>query len=543
MKSARMVSLVLVGGVIAGGLALDAGDDPDAPSEGTVVEAGVAMPAARPGDALSSTWYCAGGSATEGGIADHVVLIANYSDAALTANVTPLAGTVAPEPVEIEEAAGGDTTTTAAAESTTTTETTTTEPTTTTAVEPPPTPTPIEVPAASLVSVALSELIDAPLAGAVIEVDGGEVAVEHEITGDGGRATAACATSAAAQWTFPWGETLRGTRELLVFMNPFPDDATVDINLATDEGTREPLRFQGFVVPGRSVVGAFLEQDTRRAQVSAQVDVKSGRLVVDRIQTFDGTDPAREGITLGLGAPTPAERWTFPDGLVDEGITEQVVVFNPNEEVAEVEVEVRLDDPESIDVPEPFELTIPPLRYSIVDLGQPDEGATADAPKRIPDGVPHSLIVRSLNGVAVAAERVVTAAAPNRNVGISATLGSPLAAPTWYLPGGGVTDERSEVVTLFNTSDAVVSVDVSSLSGGAVVPIESLQAVEVQPGARRSFSLRDHGGQREELPLVVQADGPIVAERRLSRVGGRGLVQTMGIPLDVDVVVPDPLSG
>ena len=80
--------------------------------------------------------------------------------------------------------------------------------------------------------------------------------------------------------------------------------------------------------------------------MSAQVDVGRGRLVVDRIQTFDGTDPAYEGITLGLGAPTPAEVWIFPDGMVDDGITEQIVVFNPSDEVAEVEVEVRLDDPD-----------------------------------------------------------------------------------------------------------------------------------------------------------------------------------------------------
>ncbi len=162
-------------------------------------------------------------------------------------------------------------------------------------------------------------------------------------------------------------------------MNPFPDDATVDIDFATDEGTRDTLRFQGFVVPGRSVVGAYIDEDvTRKAQVSAQVDVRSGRLVVDRIQTFDGTDPALEGVTLGLGAPIPAETWIFPDGRVDDGVTEQVVVFNPTDEVAEVEVEVRLDDPDTNGVPEPFELTMPPNRFSIVDLHEADETAGSD---------------------------------------------------------------------------------------------------------------------------------------------------------------------
>ena len=174
------------------------------------------------------------------------------------------------------------------------------------------------MPAHSRIEVSLRELVEAPLASAIVEVEGGEVAVEHQITTleeGGGRATAPCSTTAAQSWSFPWGVTERGARELLVFMNPFPDDATVTIDFATDEGTRQTLRFQNFVVPGRSVVGAYVDEDvTRKSQVSAQVEVGSGRVVVDRIQTFDGTDPTLEGITLGLGAPVPAEVWVFPAG-------------------------------------------------------------------------------------------------------------------------------------------------------------------------------------------------------------------------------------
>src|SRR3546814_2893772 len=98
-------------------------------------------------------------------------------------------------------------------------------------------------------------------------------------------------------------------------MNPFPDDATLDITFATDDQIRETGRFQGFVVPGRSVVGAYVEDLGYRDQVSTQIEVRSGRLVVDRIQMFEGTDDdARRGITLGLGAPVPALEWVFPDG-------------------------------------------------------------------------------------------------------------------------------------------------------------------------------------------------------------------------------------
>jgi hypothetical protein len=319
-----------------------------------------------------------------------------------------------------------------------------------------------------------------------------------------------------------------------VFMNPFPDDATVDIAFATDEGVRDTARFTGFVVPGRSVVGAYIDEDvTRKEQVSAKVTVRGGRVVVDRIQTFGGVD-GREGMTLGLGAPSGALTWMFPDGLVGPGLAEQIVVYNPGDRVAEVEVEVRLDDPETNGTPEPFELTVGPERYSIVNLHEEE---------RVPQGVGHSTFVRSLNGVAVVAERAVAATegAPRRGVG--AALGAPLAAPQWYLPGGGVSAERDEFVTVLNASiDEPVTFSIIALANGQELAIQGLQDVELEPGARASIRIADHV-QREELPLVVVASRGIVVERGLYRVGGSGLSQTMGIPLGSDVVVPDPIEG
>lgn len=537
MRSSRLTALVILAGTIAGGLLLQAAEGPRATTgDDVVVQPGVAIPAASPSGTLTSTWYCAGGSATEDGFADHVLLLANPTDEVRTATVTVLPGTFAAPPAAAAEAAGGETTTTPTTAAPTST-------TSTTAPPPPPEPHLVELPAQSRVDVPLRELVDARLAGAIVEVDGGEVAVEHQVTGrDGGRATAPCSTTAAREWSFPWGVTLRGARELLVFMNPFPDDATVDIRLATDQDTREPGRLQNMVVRGRSVMGVFIEQDARRAQVSTHVRVASGRLIVDRIQTFDGTDPTREGITLGLGAPSPAETWIFPDGRVGAGITEQIVVFNPTDEVAEVEVEARLDDPETNGVPEPFELSVQPGGFSIVDLNQPE--ASPDAPKRIPDDVAHSLIVRSLNGVGVTAERVITSSEPRGNLGIAATLGSPVAAPTWVFPGGGVTDERDEFLTLFNASpDDIVRFSVTALADGQTIAVMNLQNVELAPGARRSIHLTDHVDNRESLPLVVTADGPIVVERGLYRVQGRGISLSMGIPLSVDIFIPDPLAG
>jgi hypothetical protein len=540
VKATRLTALVLLGGALAGGLVLQAAerDDPASPVVASPVVAGVAMPAAMAPGTLSSTWYCAGGSATDGGVADHVLLVANPTDAAVAATITVIPGGFAP-PATIP--GDGSTTTTAPPATTTTTVATTT-----TAV-PAPEPQVVEIAAHSRLDVPLSDLVDAPLAGAIVEAAGAPIVVDHQVTSEeGGRATAPCSTTAATSWTFPWGVTSRGARELLVFMNPFPDDASLDIAFATDEGARDTLRFRNFVVPGRSVVGAYIDDPggaQRQAQVSAQVNVRSGRLVVDRIQIFGSDDDDDlEGITLGLGAPVPAETWIFPDGNIAEGVREQIVVFNPSEDVAEVEVELRLDDPETNAPPEPYELTVLPGRFSIIDL--PDPLADPAAPPRVPLGVAHTSIVRSLNGVAIAAERVIIANAPNSTLGVGATLGSPLLAPTWYFAAGGIIPgERDEFLTLFNGSlDEIATFSVSALADGQLLPLADLQDGEIAPGGRVSIRMSEHS-ERERLPIVVTADGPIVAERGLYRINGRGISQSMGIPLAVDVVVPDPVEG
>lgn len=533
MKSARLSALLVLAGVLAAGLVLQAADDTAPLDEGAppAVRVGVALPAARAEPTLSSTWYCAGGTAAPKGFADHVLLLANPTDRPRTAMITVLPGVVAAAP----KAAGPTTTTVPGATTTTAPPApTTSAPATTTTTRPAPARKSVALPAQSRVELRVGDITASQLAGAVIEVDGGEIAVEHQVTGPLGRATAPCSTTASATWSFPWGVTTRGSRELLVFMNPFPDDATVDIAFATDEGVRDTARFQGFIVPGRSVVGAFLDRDvTRKAQVSAQVQVRSGRLVVDRIQTFDGTD-GREGLTLALGVPTPALQWIFPVGETGPGLTEQVVVFNPGDDVAEVEVEVRLDDPATNAPPEPFELTVPPRRYSIIDV---------HAEERVPAGVGHALIVRSLNQVPVTAERVNAAVDPAPRRGVSVTSGSPLGAPTWYFPGGGPTPARDEFLVLFNLdNDKPATFSVTGFSAGQTIAIQGLQSQSIPAGGRVVIRLGDHI-ERADLPVVVTADGAIVAERGLYRVGGGGMVQSMGIPLAQGIVIPDPLEG
>src|SRR5690606_37684469 len=166
-------------------------------------------PTASPPGSLGSTWYCASGTAagTDEGDAEQVVSMANASDDVVQGRLTVY-------PNE------GD-----------------------------PVTRPVEVPARDRVTVRVSDVVQAKYASVLAEFDGGEVAVQHELSGPTGRSVGACASSPAATWYFPNATTRPGARLLLTLFNPFPHDAVVDIVLEAEDGTRTPQAYQGLVVP------------------------------------------------------------------------------------------------------------------------------------------------------------------------------------------------------------------------------------------------------------------------------------------------------
>src|SRR4029453_15041345 len=93
---------------------------------------------------------------------------------------------------------------------------------------------------------------------------------------------------------------------------------------STEGGVREPLRWQGFTVPARSTVGVDVGDDvTRREQVSATLRARSGRLVVYRLQLFDGSGDTG-GVSVALGQTAPGHDWLFAHGRGGGGVGARV---------------------------------------------------------------------------------------------------------------------------------------------------------------------------------------------------------------------------
>jgi hypothetical protein len=470
----RAPALVVIVAVLVGLVALGAnGHDPRTVSYGRPEAA--PMPQADPAGALSSTWYCAGGTAQDGGFANLVVVVANLGDARRSGTVTWI------------PTGGGEKKTVH-----------------------------LEVSGQRSVSLAARDAVDAPVVSALVELDGGEVAVEHAVSGPRGSGVAPCASEPSTRWYLANGTTERDSRQVLALFNPFPDDAVVDISTSTDEGRSNPSKLQGLPVEAGTTAFVELGQFVRyRAVTAVSVVARTGRLVVDRIQVFDGSN-GRQGMSLALAAPVPAEVWYFPDGLAQPGVAEAWHVYNPTAEEAQVTLEVV---PAVGDPPEPYDVTVPPRTQMVIP-------ATED---RVTPGVAHSSTIRSLNGVPVVAERELDVRKPSLRRGWSSALGSPLAARRWVLPIGEANENTDEWIAVHNPGARRLTVSVYALANGQRLAIEGLQDLKVGPAGRLAIRLGDHIS-RTPLPIVVEATGAVAVERDAYAVGRTGISTIIGIP-------------
>jgi hypothetical protein len=468
--------LALVAGVVVQRNRTD-----QAPMAGQVDVAGL-LPVASGPAALSSTWYCAGGTATgtKDGAAEQTVHIANSGGQALTAQVTVMPSEGA------------------------------------TAVRA------LTVPARGSVDLVLSTVVVAPSSAAVVEVAGGEVAVSHLLAGPTGKTVAACSSSPSSHWYLPAGTTKPGTRQLLAVFNPFPSEAVVGIGFETDDGTRTPGKWDGLVVPGQRVVLLDVtEVVTLRAQIATTVEARSGRVIVDQIQLSDGTNATVESLAVTPAAPASSPTWWFADGPTGGGVSTSISVQNPSDQTAEVQVQIRLDDAATNGEVEPFEVSVPAHHYGTVDVS----GAG-----RVPQGIGYTAVARSTNGVPIVAARLVGAVAPATAIGTTFTLGSPVLAGRWMVPVGSTPVASSVFVVVTNPSPTeAVKVTVSTLTDGVSGPLATGDGVLIPAGGRGGFEI-PAGVAGSPSSVVVESDRGVVVESRVVFSAG-GLAEPLAVPL------------
>jgi len=536
----RWPAVVILVGLLAGAWVIDRDHERDQSSDDdatTPLEAQGYLPVSAPEDALTSTWYCAGGTASADGRADTTIVVANATDRELNGSMTIFPSI--PSQIVIQTDPAETTDTTVAPETTTTTEApTTTEATTpatssTTTTAPPLTEASVavdlSVPARDRVELRLADEVDAEYAAALVELPGGAVSVEQRVDGPNGADVSPCTTQAADAWYFASGRTTADAVETLAFFNPFPDPAVVDVTFRTEEDLRTPIEFEAYAVPAQSLVVEDIgDLVTRRNHVSVSVVARSGRLVVNRVLDLDGSEGPR-GLEISAGAPVPATTWYFPDGVVAEGVRETFVVYNPGDTAAEIDLYIEPDDLEAFGAIEPFGLTIPPEGYQEVAVEDEERIGTALAGAEGESVLRHGARVVSVNDVPVVVERILEGDDTTDRPGFDLMFGAPLLMESAVFAASS----PDQAIVVANPSGSTpVRVTFRSVDGGTLGESPTATDLEVPPAGRLVVTLEDLG-LGPDVALLVEADGPVSIERRT----------VIGDPADASGAIGVPQAG
>lgn len=513
----RWPAIILLAAVVALMVIVDAGGDDGGVGVGDLDRP--IVPTAGRAEALSSAWYCSAGTIIEDGPADHTLVIANpsQSDASVALTVHPV---LAPQPLTIDLDAED------VAEEL--------ELVPPEAVDLGEVQASVTVPALSVQRVRVGDLdgVGGEHAAVLVESDVGPMVVEHIVAGPSGASLAPCASTSASTWYFAAGSTRRGAREVISIFNPFPGDAVVDMTFTADGSARAPQIYEGLVVPSGTVLPVDItDVVTLFDVVSASLDVRTGRVVADRILDLDGSE-GLSGLSVAPGSSTPSLRWVLPASGPD-GTIDAIAITNPSDVEAELDIEVRLDVPEFNGTVEPIGVAVREGKTVVVVLREGADlvgaASVVDASGRVLDDVGYWALVRSLNGVEVIVERFSFSSSPD--VATSASPALPVAATGHRLTSG---DGGGSIVVVNPAGDRLVTVDITAMFEGARFDVTT---IEVGQGARAVVDLEALGVPADAL-VALDASDPVFVERRYV-LEGAGEAATFSVPVAGTESIPD----
>lgn len=358
-----------------------------------------------------------------------------------------------------------------------------------------------------------------------------------------------CVTETGDRWVVAGLSTDGGGTAEVVIANPFATDASVAVELLGPAGRERPVRLENLSVPrGGSLTVPLNEFAPQRGDLAAEVLVRSGRVVVEGVQSLNAAIGGIDGIALVPGVTRPSSTTMFPWFEDGPGVEAVLSLANPGDEPAIVGV--SLQTPEGgqaagiglVDVPAGATRRVP--LDDVLGGGSPPAQPTG-----LGDTRRAALTVDVEEGadvVAVVSLRYGEGAVPATGPGPTSEDGQPLAGPrtglavlsgtpqpdTGWVVVGGPSSGRTVVLQLSNPSGAPSVVDVTVWTPvGAQRPPE-LQGIEVPGGGVRELPLDAHLLGATSASFVRAREGTVVAGMRSHNLGGPlGVAGSVGVPV------------
>lgn len=199
------------------------------------------------------------------------------------------------------------------------------------------------------------------------------------------------------------------------------------------------------------------------------------------------------GAGAAICAPSAAHRWYLPEGSTQLGFDERILVYNPFPDEAVVAVTLFTSDGRR-------------AKANLADVAVPARSAIGLAVNDYirAQGVVGAAVVTRRGRVVV--WRALFAKPEGLSSGGQLSLASPVPAPNWFFPDGGVGPGLEERISVLNPSREEAVLRISLVAGNEVIQPPKLVEVTVAPGTTRAFWLPN---------LVGGTD---------SRVGGAGAI-------------------
>jgi len=249
----------------------------------------------------------------------------------------------------------------------------------------------------------------------------------------------------------------------------------------------------------------------RQPDVAIEVVARTGRIVAEQTQVFDGTD-TRKGVAVSLGTNAGAPHWRLPSGNAEQGATQSVSIANFGRRPTPVAIKV-VGASGSGGALDP--VSVPAGAVVRVDLAE-----------RVSSGSGYAVDVRSTEGVPIVVEAFAAWATPAPVTGVATTPGSVTTATRWAFAVGRLDADGDAVISAWNVGKQPITVQLYAYTAGDPNSPTSAPAAAVPPGQRATFSLAERDIRPNQV-LVVGADGPVVVGRQV--IGG-GVSLAPGIP-------------
>ena len=469
----RVVAFVLLCGVSAVVVVVDRHSGKQSVGASSAIVEFAGFPQASDGTRISTSWFCPGAAAGDG-ISSASVVIVNPSDSDLTATVNFFSNS----PADAET---------------------------------------ITVTARSRKEVDVLRGRTVGVVVPVVEIIGSFGSVEQELIYAAGDVTSQCVSQTSSTWYFADGFTAEGSTQRLVLTNPFPESAVVNVSYTTTNGRRTPASLQGIILDARSSRSISLADAgaQNEARIAVEVKTSTGQIIASRIQHYLGA--GRLGYSTTVGTPMALRDWWFTSGRTGAMVSELLMVFNPSDSPAQVNVSffgAGITNGLGID-----QTSTAAAPSTAIDI--PAGGIVAintDSLADLPKG-DHAMVVSAVNNVPVVVEHVLS-----QRVGGSSftaiTNGIPagLVSQKWRIPSG-LSNGARNALSVVNTTgmDGTFTVSASGPGGEVELPL----LVDVALGAASVISI-DVPADVKDGEVTITATVPVVVQRRTTR--GHGLV-------------------